>query len=494
MTTAIEVLTLVAGLVAAALAGIRWLRVAQREHYLPGSVSRFALRWWALGPNVIVALAGVIGVALAAVGATVVGIVTAAGVAVGPFGLTLRGRTSKLAWTRRLRTLAGVAGALSALLIVAVGVAAGLRAAAVTSVLVALLVPLIVDAALAVTAPIERQLASRFVDQAAARLRSVAPTVVAITGSYGKTSTKGYVAHLLGATHTVVPTPASFNNTAGLSRAVNEHLVPGTDVFIAEMGTYGPGEIADMCAWVRPSISVITAIGPVHLERFKSEDRIVIAKSEILETAEVAILNADNERLAALADRVEAAGGKKVVRVSAADVAGFNLPEGAAPTNVACAIAVARELGVGDDVIAARVPTLPSAPNRLTVGTGSSGSTIVDDTFNSNPAGAVAALGVLNRAAAPDGRRVVVTPGMVELGPRQADENARLAEAVATGAGTDLVIVGHTNRRALMEGAGRGNVRVVLVDTREQAVAWVREQCGPGDGILYENDLPDHYA
>jgi UDP-N-acetylmuramoyl-tripeptide--D-alanyl-D-alanine ligase len=357
------------------------------------------------------------------------------------------------------------------------------------------LTPAIVDLALGVTAPVERQLASKFVDQAAARLRSIHPTVVAVTGSYGKTGTKGYIAHLVGGTRTVVATPASFNNTAGLSRSVNEQLAPGTDVFVAEMGTYGPGEIAEMCEWVRPTIGVITAIGPVHLERFKSEERILEAKSEIFRTAEVAIVNADDPRLAQLADRLEAeAGGKRVVRAAAADVAGLELPPGAQPTNVAVAVAVARELGVPEEMIAKRAPTLPTPANRLTTSTGSSGCTIVDDTYNSNPAGVVAALAALARAATPDGRRVVVTPGMVELGARQAEENATFAERVATGGGTDLIVVGHTNRRALTEGAGRGSVRVVLVDTREQAVAWVQEHCGPGDAVLYENDLPDHFA
>src|SRR5262245_22566958 len=157
MTTVVEAVTLAAGAVAAGLAGIRWLRVAQREHYLPGSVSRFAVRWWGLGPNIVVMIAAVIAVGLAAIGATVLGVVAAVAVAVGPFGLTLRGRTSKLVWTRRLKSLAAVSASLSALPIVAVGVAAGLRPAAVTSVLVAVVVPLLVDAALAVMAPLERQ-------------------------------------------------------------------------------------------------------------------------------------------------------------------------------------------------------------------------------------------------------------------------------------------------------------------------------------------------
>ena len=103
-------------------------------------------------------------------------------------------------------------------------------------------------------------------------------------------------------------TPASFNNRAGLARAVNEHLADGTEVFVAEMGTYGPGEIADLCRWCPPAIAVITAIGPVHLERFGSEDRIVEAKAEITVPAADVVLQVDDPRLAALADRAEAAG------------------------------------------------------------------------------------------------------------------------------------------------------------------------------------------
>ena len=127
--------------------------------------------------------------------------------------------------------------------------------------------------------------------------------MVAITGSYGKTTTKGYVAHLVGGTLSVVPSPKSFNNQTGLAKAINENLVPGTDVFVAEMGTYGPGEIAEMCAWIRPDIAVITSIGPVHLERMGTEQRIAAAKSEILQDAGVMVLNVDSPWLAAIADR-----------------------------------------------------------------------------------------------------------------------------------------------------------------------------------------------
>ncbi len=143
-------------------------------------------------------------------------------------------------------------------------------------------------------------------------MRAVAPQVVAITGSFGKTSTKEHLRDILGAARTVVASPASFNNRAGLSRTILEHLVPGTQILIAEMGMYGPGEIADLCSWIQPEISVITAIAPVHLERVGSVDRIVEAKREILARARVAILNVDCAELAALAREIEPA--QRVVR------------------------------------------------------------------------------------------------------------------------------------------------------------------------------------
>lgn len=494
----------VAGLAAAGLAGVRWLRVAQREHYVPGSASRFALRWWGSDPNWILA-AQVLLCVLFSAAMPPLGLSAALGIAVGPLGLGLRGRTSKLAWTRRLRSLAMVWFGLHLIL---VGVAWKLGLGPFASVLLAALTPVLVDATLFLMAPLERRMAQTFVDRAAARLEQVHPTVVAITGSYGKTSTKGYVAHLVAATHSVVASPASFNNRAGLARTVNEQLVPGTEVFVAEMGTYGKGEIAELCSWCRPEIAVITAVGPVHLERMGSEEAITEAKAEILEDARVAVINVDHPLLESLAARRTEAG-QRVVMCSAtstdADVAvaggevrcggrllGSLRRSDAPPTNVACAVAVAVELGVPDDVIAARLGSLPTAPHRLSVTTGSSGAVMVDDTYNANPAGAARALSVLAGHSSASGKRVVVTPGMVELGSRQYHENASFAAAAAATA-SHVVVVGATNRRALLRGAAEGQAEVVVVANRDQAVAWVREHVGEGDAVLYENDLPDHF-
>jgi UDP-N-acetylmuramoyl-tripeptide--D-alanyl-D-alanine ligase len=505
----LELIGTLAGALALFPAGARWLRVSQREHYLAGSTTRFAWRWWGrrlLAPVMaVVALAGT-GVAFAY---PIVAVAPAAIVVLGPPSLGVRGRSAPLTFTRRLRFLAALWLVLQALVI---GVGLLVHHAAAFAALGACAVPVLVDVAAGLLGPVERRLVTPYVTAAQTRLAQVAPTVVAITGSFGKTSTKQHVAYLLAGSRAVVASPASFNNRAGLARAVNEQLLPGTEVFVAEMGTYGKGEIAELCRWCPPSIAVITAIGPVHLERFKTEDAIVAAKSEITEAAHTVVLNVDNPHLAALADRLAAAGTKSVTRCSAVDPAAdvcvevvrgvatvrvggalvgsdVPLPGSVQATNLACALAVVFALGVRQEVAIGRIPGLPTVPNRLASGEAPSGVWVIDDTFNSNPSGARAALAELAGRGG-EGRRVVVTPGMVELGPLQFEANRVFAEEIARDA-TDLVIVGHTNRRALR--AGSPPLRPIYVRTRDEAVTWVRATLGSGDAVLYENDLPDHY-
>ena len=485
--------------VAAGIAGLRWLRVAQREHYLGGTVARFAWRWWTLGPVSI----GLGLVVLAGLGACLVrepfALLTALAVALGPPGLGLRGRTSPLAWTGRLRRLALVVG-----VVVALALLAGWFLHVWVTAVVVTALPVVFDLALVLLAPVERRMGDPWVDKAARALSGSGAKVVAITGSYGKTSTKGYVAQLLAGDRRVLASPASFNNRMGLARAINEHLAGGLDVFIAEMGTYGKGEIADLCAWIPPDIAVITAIGPVHLERFGSEENIVEAKAEILERASVAILNVDDPRLAAVAERER--GRRRVITASTGATADVRVvdgevsidgaliaraPETAHHGNVACAVAVAVALGVSTEEIRERLGGLTEPEHRRTVITGAGGAMIIDDTFNSNPAGARAALEMLQTLDV-SGRRVVVTPGMVELGRRQEDENRAFA-AQAARVADFVAVVGRTNRRALVAGARQGEAEVLVFPDREAAVAWVRSHLGPGDAVLYENDLPDHF-
>ena len=494
---------------------LRWFRVAQREHYLPGSTTRFARRWWGSGPlNQALGAVGLAG-AVASVWYPPAAFAAVVAAGAGPLGLTVRGRTSKLAWTARLRRLAGASVVLAAVPIGGLAVA-GWHAAFTAAALCAMGPPLLVDLALLIMKRPEARLLRPYVERASQRLASVRPRIVAITGSYGKTTTKGYVAHLVAGSMSVVASPASFNNTPGLARAINDHLATGTKVFVAEMGTYGPGEIAALCAWAAPEIGMITAVGPVHLERMGSLERIAQAKAEILETAQVAILNIDYPLLADVAQKAQD-NGKVVWRCSAktaeADVS--VLPEhgklhvrtshlrgemdllvAAAPEvepgNVACAIAAALSLGVPTETVSTRLADLPGAPHRRNAHQSPRGVNVIDDTYNSNPAGANAAVALLERKSASDGQRVVVTPGMVELGRSQAAENAKFA-ASAGAVATQLVVVGRTNARSLLEGANTAGLPAREARNLTEAVAWVSAHLGPGDAVLYENDLPDHY-
>lgn len=495
--------------VAAALAGTpRWLRIAQREHYIAGSVTRFAVRWWLAGPwNRAIGCALLLGLGAAWAGwwegAAAAGVISL----IAPIGLSYRGSSSKLVWTRRLRTVA-VAAAILTVAITACGAFTDFQPGVGAT--LAACAALIIDLALAAVIPLERRISSGFVKTAARRLTEISPRVVGITGSYGKTSTKFYAGHLLSAKYVTVASPASFNNVGGLSRAVNERLTPGTEIFIAEMGTYGPGEIRELCRWLKPEISVITALGPVHLERMGSIENIARAKAEILENARTAVINIDYPHLSSIADNYRGQGrlitcstqdsranvyvavndSKLAVSVDGSLISTSDLP-GIFPGNLACAVGIAMAVNIPAAEIAGRLATLPKPEHRQTVQVAPNGVTVIDDTYNSNPDGARNALGTLASAGAGH-RRVLVTPGMVELGSQQARANADFTRQAAALV-TDILIVGQTNRRALERGAAGGSARVERCANRSEAVAWVRNNLGRGDAVLYENDLPDHY-
>lgn len=512
------------GLIACIISSLRWLRVAQREHYIPGYTSRFSARWYSDWQRPLNPILGAISVLVAIISVAKPHQLMPSGVGllvvilcllISPVGLSYKGSTSPLKFTKRLSKLAFLTWLIE-IIFLAIGVISNLGVVFGTVALV--FVPPTIDLGLLLTIPLERKSLGKFVEKAQRKLEKISPRVVAITGSFGKTSTKTYLAHLVSSTYTTLASPASFNNRAGLARTINENLSPGTEVFIAEMGTFKKGEIEDLCSWIPPNVSAITSIGPVHLERFGSEDAILEAKSEITDRADTVALNMDDFRLSAFSLKMESLS-KKVWKVSGqdihADVAVKDDDEGnlivyvqqkrigsmpdidISRTNLGIAVALAIELGVPESVIAERLPSLPVARNRLNVAASDSGVIVLDDTYNSNPAGARLALRALERRKIPNTRSVVVTPGMIELGKKQFEENSFFGRAAARVA-TDFVIVGYTNRRALLDGVTQAQkegakINLVLVKNRPEAVEWVRSNLVSGDAVLYENDLPDHF-
>lgn len=505
--------------IAAVPVGARWLRVAQREHYVPGSTSWMAWLWVRreplTGPLALVAVGAAVAAALSPYSwLQVMALVAIVLTALLPWGMPVRGTSKKLAFTPRLVRLA----VLWAVLHLALGILALFVLGTAGPALVLLLSAPLTDLALAIMAPIEKAASQRFVTAAQKRLAQVGPRVVAITGSYGKTSTKNYVAHLLSGTFATVASPASFNNRLGLSRAVNDKLVPGTEVFVAEMGIFGPGEIRELSTFFPPDIAAITVIGEAHLQRMRSTDVILRAKTEITERASTVVLPVDDPRLARHADTC-AAQGKRVVTVSCVpgtdadvviDPAGGSIVIGrdAAPVavtvsgtghavNVVVAAGIAFAAGVPVDGIAARLGDLPGSQHRAEVQQAPSGALVIDDTYNANPVGSLRALeGAASLATERGGPLVVVTPGMVELGPVQVERNRAFGAAIGAAGGL-LLAVARTNRAALLAGyastATSEAPGAIAVATREQAVLRAVEAAGDRGVILYENDLPDHY-
>ncbi|MEA2499082.1 MAG: UDP-N-acetylmuramoyl-tripeptide--D-alanyl-D-alanine ligase, partial [Actinomycetota bacterium] len=330
--------------------------------------------------------------------------------------------------------------------------------------------------------PVQRAINNHYIKQATAKLQKVAPVVVGVTGSYGKTSTKFAIAKVLGASRKVLATPASFNTPLGVARTINELLEPQHDVFVVEMGARREGDIAEIVGLVRPSIGVLTAIGPAHLESFGSLDAIRRTKYEIVATLEeggTAVMNVDDGEVRALADTTTG----KVVRygldpegtpdITASDVStratgttmrvidtrsnehvevSTRLLGRHAVGHVLAGAAVASALGLPLEDLGDSIAQMEPVEHRLQIIEGAGGVVVIDDAYNSNPDGATAALEVLE--AMPGGKKIVITPGMVELGTEQYEANAEFGRRAAEVA--DVVIaVAAINRDALLEGAER---------------------------------------
>ena len=215
--TALLVATIAISSAGAALASVRWLRVAQLEHYLSGSLLRFTRRWWGRDPLHLLAILCAVGSVVAEGFVVGIGILGAIIVGAGPIGLALRGRTKRLRWTRRLATIVTIVAVEYGTAVGAAAALGGLRLAATVLAVGAVGVPIVLEIALMVDRPLECVVARRYLQRAAEKLDRVDPIVVGITGSYGKTSTKSYVTHLLSGTYRVVASPRSFNNRAGLA-------------------------------------------------------------------------------------------------------------------------------------------------------------------------------------------------------------------------------------------------------------------------------------
>ncbi len=373
--------------------------------------------------------------------------------------------------------------------------------------------------ALGVNTPVEKAIVAYYTRDAKKKLAAKSDMiVVGITGSYGKTSTKNFLHSLLSVKYNVLMTPENFNTPMGLVRTIREHLRPKHQLFLAEMGAKNVGDIKELCDLVHPTYGIITSIGEQHLETFGSVDNIVRTKFELADNLPqngFVCLNFDNDLIRARAKAVtvpavcygvtdNANGGYRADNITV-DAAGTHFtvttPDGETQSfttrllgahnvqNLAGCIALAHKLGVALGDMCYPVRMLRPVEHRLQLLPGG----IIDDAYNSNPAGFKSALQVLK---AFEGQRVLVTPGMVELGARQDALNRELGAAAADCCDY-AVLVGERQAPPLKEGllsAGFDESRIFVAATLQEGLAFVRGL--PNEGartVLLENDLPDNF-
>ena len=433
----------------------------------------------------------------------------------------LRQEKKPLAVTPRVKRLMGITGGvylLLAFLCRALWPVWGLY-------LFPLLLPLWFALAALVAWPVEKTISEMYFRDAQKVLAARPDLIrIGITGSYGKTSVKFILGAMLSEKYQTLVSPASFNTPMGLTKVIRTQLRPGHQVFVAEMGARHRGDIRELCRLVHPTYGLLTSVGPQHLDTFHSIENIRETKYDLIRALPregCAFFPDDGgiclelygetgipKRLCS----VKGAQGKvhpdvwaEDIRVSARGSA-FRLCTHAGEVecetrllgehniqNILLAASAALELGVSLEQIRNAVRKTQPVPHRLQLINNPGGITLIDDAFNSNPQGCLRALDVLSRF---EGRRILVTPGLVELGGEEAAFNRRFGEAMPGKCDT-VILVGGKHTAPILEGlrsAGFDEREIHTVPDLTQAAALMRTIARAGDTVMFENDLPDNYS
>lgn len=370
--------------------------------------------------------------------------------------------------------------------------------------------------------PVEKMIQQRYINDAKRILASMPDLrIVGITGSYGKTSTKHYLTRILDEQFDVLMTPGSFNTPMGVVRTIREYMKPYNQIFVCEMGAKQVGDIREICDIVHPEMGIVTAVGPMHLESFKTIENVQSTKFELVDALPengCAVINNDFEMCAA-----------RIVTNTKAIRYGITNPEGCdyiakdirytpdgtifkveGPSgfrleletrllgesnisDILAAIVIAVQLGVSAEKIRYAVATIEQVEHRLSMKQTPGGVTIIDDAFNSNPVGSKMAIDVLSQFKG--GKRIIVTPGMIELGSEQYNLNKAFGEYMVDKVDV-AIIVGAYNRDAIVSGIkenGFDEQNLYVVDTFNDAQQILGKILAAGDTVLYENDLPDTF-
>lgn len=376
--------------------------------------------------------------------------------------------------------------------------------------------PLVLILANILLFPLEAYYRKGFIKSAKKKLSASSARIIGITGSYGKTSTKHILAHILSAGAPVLFTPGSVNTLMGVCRIINRDLRPEHKFFIVEMGAYYPGSIRRLCDLVHPDDGIITAVGSAHYARFKTVGNVAKAKFELAEAVEekggILVLNKAQiapEFLSKAPSAVIVGEGEDYYCESAEQTAeGLSftfVAEGQKSrlevplfgkhhiANIALAVVMALKLGVPMNTIAARLRSLPQIEHRLEVKRQTGNITIIDDAYNSNVDGFRSAIELLGNLR--QDRTILMTPGMIEMGALHDELHSELGKKAAKVADIALIIVPERMQafiKAFRDNAPK-DAELIELPTRTEAFAWLDKNLIAGDTLLIENDLLDNY-
>ena len=340
---------------------------------------------------------------------------------------------------------------------------------------------------------------------------------IGITGSFGKTTTKHILNVMLATKYNVCMSPHSFNTPLGLTKVVNSYLKPEHEILITEMGARQIGDISYLCRLIQPKHAIITSVGNQHLATFGSVDNVYKAKKELMQaiTDGIVCFNANNEGCLKMYNECKT---EKILCGINSDDCFANIKniqttnKGSTFTleidkksvncttkllgihnleDVVLSAGLAYKLGVTLTQIKNAISSLKPVPHRLEL-INENDLTIIDNSYNASMESSMAALETLKLF---DGDKIIVTPGLVELGEEQYSINENLAQEIAKIA-QKVIIVNKTNKDALINGLNKAKFdskNIIFVENLADAKDKLKEIVKPKDVILFENDLPDNY-
>ena len=369
-----------------------------------------------------------------------------------------------------------------------------------------------------ITAPVEKCVSKWYINDARKILKNhKSLKVIGITGSYGKTTTKFILSRILSEKYNVVCTPQSFNTPMGVVRTIRSDIKPSTEIFVCEMGAKNVGDIKEICDIVNPQFGIITSVGPQHLETFKTVDNVFKTKFE-------------------LADAISKNGGKTYVNLDSLAIA-ERIPENSYLTygtnnadfmisditldrfgsnftvtlkdkkielttrllgmhsiiNIAGAVAIAYDLGVSENDIKFAVASLKPYEHRLELKTSVNSSLMIDDAYNSNPEGCLEAVRVLSSFK--DMKKVIITPGLIELGDKEYEANFNLGLEAAKYCDI-IILVGVNRSKPMADAVNTTNFNkdsLFIAKSFFEAMDIYSRFADNNTVLLIENDLPDNY-